>query len=420
MISKIKIFIFSIILSLSVLLPFASAQAEEKAAGPVMSPIMATEKVRVVYFYANDCPNCAKIKPFLNGVKEKYKDKIDFFEHDVKEKEEYRQLFFKFIEVYNLPGSSAKVPLIFIDNDYLLGVKDIEANLEAKINEKLAKKEALDLDCRKFLEDWEKNGGSGSTNTGDGSGACSIVPGDDSCSIGDPAGDNGNSKNKTISIGLIVTTATIDSINPCAIAVLLFLIAVLISLKATRKRMLAVGLVYIFGVFISYYLAGIGLLGVISRFDIAREVNLFAGIVVIVAAFISVKEGLYPDSKQILVIPEKTKGIFMNLMRKGTFPAVFMAGILVSAFELPCTGQVYLSILSLLSQESMKAQGYLYLLIYNVIFVLPLVLILFAAAWGLDIKRLQSFRKDSRGTIKILIGVIMFVLGAWLIYTTSY
>lgn len=408
-ITKILLF-FS--LSLALLLPFSYAKAQETASTPE------PEKIRVIYFYAYDCPNCTKIKPFIEKIKEKYKDKIDFLEHDVKDKEECRQLFFKFTETYNLSSDKAKVPIIFAGNDYLLGATDIENNLEAKIQEKIAGNENLKIDCHKFLDDWKK--GTHSSVTPD-LGVCSAVDSQDFCSIDNPI-DNGKPDNakQVISIGLIITTAAIDSINPCAIAVLLFLLAVLISLKANKKRIVAVGLVYIFGVFISYYLAGIGLLGAISHFNIARQINIFAGAIVIIAAFISIKEGLMPQGMQLLVIPEKTKSVFMNLMQKGSFLAVFLAGILVSTFELPCTGQVYLGILSLMSQENMKAQAYFYLLLYNLIFVLPLVIILIAAAWGLDIEKIQKLRKKTRMGIKILIGAIMLILGIWLIYSTLY
>ncbi len=408
-----KIFLSAFIF-LVALFPFLGARAQESISGPFLAP----EKIRVIYFYADDCPNCAKVKPFISTIKEKYKDKIDFLEYNVKEKEECRQLFYQFLSAYNLSDENAKIPMIFVGNDYLLGASDIENNLEAKISEKIIKKEGLKFDCHKFLEDWEKNGGkiiNGST----GSGTCSVTQLDDSCSIGDTSDQKpDNNKKQAISIGLIITTAAIDSINPCAIAVLLFLIAVLINLKAARKRMIAVGLVYILGVFLSYYLAGIGLLGVISHYALAREINIFAGVIIIISAFISVKEGLYPDSMQLLVIPKSLKGYSLKYLERATYPAVFIAGILVSAFELPCTGQVYLGILSLMSQESLKAQGYFYLFIYNLIFVLPLVLILIAAAWGLDIEKLKNLRKDTRMHIKILIGVIMFMLGVWLIYTT--
>ncbi len=374
-------------------------------------------KIRAIYFYTYDCPNCAKIKPFLETIKKKYKDKIEFLEHDVKNKEECRQLFFKFIETYNLT-ENPKVPLIFIGNDYLTGVDNIEKNLESKINEKIDAKEDLKFDCPKFLDDWSK--GIHGTDSPDLS-SCSAIDSQDFCSIDNPADDKKpDDKKQVISIGLIIATAAIDSINPCAIAVLLFLIAILISLKARKTKILAIGLVYIFGVFISYYLAGIGLLKIISRFNIEKQINLFAGAIVIIASLISIKEGLLPQTKQLLVIPENAKIILSGFLKKATIPAVFIAGILVSAFELPCTGQVYLGILSLMSQENMKAQAYFYLLLYNFIFVSPLVIILAAAAWGLDLEKMQKLRQNTRMGIKILIGIAMLVLGIWLIYSTLY
>ncbi len=407
MFSKIKIFLSIIIISFLLFAP-SDAKAEDKANA---SP----EKIKVVYFYSPNCSNCVKIKPFIEKNKAEFADRIDFFDYNVKDKEEYRQLFYKFSEVYGISITDAKIPLIFVGNDYFWGVKDIEANLKKKINEKLAEREDLKIDPRIFLDDWVKTGGKIFIDPNQESESCSVDGSDDSCGIG---GDTNNKQ--AISIGLIISMAAIDSINPCAVAVLLFLIAVLISLKAEKKRIIAIGLVYIFAVFLSYYLVGIGLLGAISAFDIAKEINIFAAAIIIISAFISIKEGLFPDSMQLLVIPEKTKVIFTSLMKKATFSAVFVSGILVSAFELPCTGQVYLGILSLMSQEHMKAQAYFYLFIYNLIFVLPLVLILFAAAWGLDIEKLQNFRKGTRKAIKILIGAIMFILGVWLLYTTLY
>jgi cytochrome c biogenesis protein CcdA len=215
---------------------------------------------------------------------------------------------------------------------------------------------------------------------------------------------------------LIITTAIIDSINPCAIAVLIFLLGVLVSLKTSRKRIIKIGLVYIGAVFATYYLAGLGLIGIITKFNIQTEIATFAGVIVLLAGFLEIKEGLYPDGKQLLRIPEKTKPLFTNFLKKGTIPSVFIAGILVSAFELPCTGQVYLGILSMLSQENMRAQGYLYLFIYNLIFVLPLVIILLIAAWGFDIRRMDHMRKKTRMTVKFLMGFIMIILGIFLLF----
>ncbi len=380
------------------------------AASTIEIPINSTQKIRVLYFYAYDCPKCESIKPFIATIKEKYKDKIDFLEHDVKEKEECRQLFFKFIETYGLT-ENPKVPLVFIGNDYLTGADDIKKNLESKINDKFAAKEDLKLDCHKFLEDWAK--GIHNTDTPD-LGVCSAIDSQDFCSIENPSS---NKSDKNISIGLIVGTAIIDSVNPCAVAVLIFLLSTLLILKANKKRIITIGLFYIAAIFITYYAAGIGILSLMAHsffLKISSSFMLVFGGLTVIGGVISIREGILPQATQLLVILEKTKGLFMKYIEKGTIPAVIIAGIIVSLVELPCTGQVYLSILSLMSQEGLKTQAHFYLLLYNFIFILPLVIILFAAAWGLDINRLQSLRKDTRKMIKILIGIIMIILGLWL------
>lgn len=410
MIKKILKLIFLALFSIGILFPINSLKAAN-ASEPSPTPI---QKIRVLYFYTYDCPNCQKIKPFIAAIKEKYRAKIDFLEHDVKEKEDCRQLFFKFIETYGLTGNP-KVPLVFIGNDYLSGADDIEKNLESKIDEKIAAKEDLKLDCHKFLEDWAK--GDHSTDNPD-LGSCSAIDSQDFCSIeSTPSPKPDNNASKNISLGLIISTAIIDSVNPCAIAVLIFLLSVLLILKANKKRIIIIGLFYIFAVFISYYAAGIGILSLMAHnffLKISNPFMLIFGGLTIIGGLISIKEGLLPQTNQLLVIPEKTKSLFIKYIEKGTIPAVLIAGVIVSLVELPCTGQVYLAILSLMSRNEFRTQAHLYLLLYNFIFVLPLIIILFTAAWGLDINRLQNLRKNTRKIIKVLIGIIMIILGLWL------
>ncbi|MCK5332489.1 hypothetical protein KAJ41_01335 [Candidatus Parcubacteria bacterium] len=367
-----------------------------------------SEKIRIIYFYADDCVKCQKIKPFIGEIKEKYSDKIDFLEHDVKGEEQCRQLFYNFVEKYNVPDNKAGTPLIFVGNEYLSGPNDITDKLEDKINQNMNTNEKLLFDCHEFLDAWP-NVNRIDFLGGGGDDVCSIEG--ELCSV-----EITSNKRKQISLTLIAATAAIDSINPCAIAVLIFLITALISLKTSRRRMLKIGMIYIAAVFATYYLAGLGLMRIITRFDIATQIGIFAGIVVLLAGFLEIKEGLYPNGKQLLVIPKKTKPIFVKFLKKGTIPSVVIAGVLVSAFELPCTGQVYLAILSMLSQESMQAQGYLYLFVYNIIFVLPLIFILFIAAWGFDIEKMEHMRQRTRMIVKTLMGLIMILLGLFLLY----
>lgn len=375
-------------------------------------------KIKIIYFQTETCSNCQEVKPFLEEIKKEYEGRIEFLKYDVREEEKCRQLFSHFALTYNVPAFDAKIPIIFVGKNYLSGIMDIKNNLREKINQAIQNNDNLLFDCSKFLDAWP-NVSKIDFTVGDG--------GEDGCGIDSSAqcivygnnnknDDNDSSKGKSLSLTLIAATAIIDSINPCAIAVLIFLLGILLSLKASRKKIIKIGLVYISAVFATYYLAGLGLIEVITRFNIQAEIAFFAGAIVFLAGFLEIKEGLYPDGKQLLRIPEKTKPIFTGFLKKGTIPSVFIAGVLVSAFELPCTGQVYLGILSMLSQENMRAQGYLYLFIYNLIFVLPLVIILLIAAWGFDIKRMEHMRKKNRTTVKILIGFIMIILGIFLLF----
>jgi len=374
-------------------------------------------KIRIVYFQTETCSNCQAAKPFIEEIKKEYEGKIEFLKYDVREEEKCRQLFSHFALTYDVPESDAKIPIIFVGKNYLSGAKDIENNLREKIDQAIQNNDNLLFDCSKFLDAWP-NVSKIDFTVGDG--------GEDGCGIdyGAQCIVNGNnnknnddsSKGKNLSLTLIVTAAIIDSINPCAIAVLIFLLGILLSIKASRKRIIKIGLVYIGAVFAAYYLAGLGLIKIITQYNIQTEVTIFAGIIVLLAGFLEIKEGLYPDGKQLLRIPKKTKPIFTGFLKKGTIPSVFIAGVLVSAFELPCTGQVYLGILSMLSQENMRAQGYLYLFIYNLIFVLPLVIILFIAARGFDIRRMKNMQKKNRTTVKILMGFIMIILGIFLLF----
>lgn len=373
-----------------------------------------TSKIRVIYFQSPDCSKCDKIKPFIEKIKKEYGNRIDFLEHNVKEGEECRQLFFHFASAYNVHEEKAGTPLVFVGKDYLAGPEDIENNLGSKIEQKIKNNEDLLFDCHKFLENWPNVDKIDFMGSGDENDVCGIDK--EFCGAGIENKDNDNSSHKQIPLLIIIAAAFFDSINPCAIAVLIFLISILTSLKSSGKRIILTGLVYIFAVFISYYLAGLGLIKFITYSGYANEIKFTAGIIVALLGILTIKEGVYAEGKQLLVIPPKTKAIFIGLMKRSTFPSVFLAGIVVSAVELPCTGAVYLSILSMLSQENLKAQGYAYLFIYNLIFVLPLVAVLFIGAWGFNTERMEKIRKKNRMLVKILMGIAMILLGGFMVY----
>jgi len=84
-------------------------------------------------------------------------------------------------------------------------------------------------------------------------------------------------------------------------------------------------------------------------------------------------------------------------------------------FELPCTGGIYLAILSLLSNRMSVMEGIPYLLLYNLFFILPLIIILGVFVLGLPVERLEQLQAGSRRGVRVIMGVVMILLGVILL-----
>ncbi|MDD5049050.1 MAG: cytochrome c biogenesis protein CcdA, partial [Methanoregulaceae archaeon] len=118
---------------------------------------------------------------------------------------------------------------------------------------------------------------------------------------------------------------------------------------------------------------------------------------------------------RFLSIPESKKAIIDRYVKKISLPGALILGVLVGMFELPCTGGIYLAILSLLSNRMSITDGIPYLLVYNFFFVLPMIVILAVVAFGIPVERLDQLRTEKRAVIRILMGLVMILLGIMLL-----
>ncbi len=217
-----------------------------------------------------------------------------------------------------------------------------------------------------------------------------------------------------LTIPAIIVAAAVDSINPCAISVMIFLLIFLTSL-GNKRRVLAVGLVYILTVYVVYFLAGLGLLTFLASTSMTRYVFYGAAILSIIIGVINIKDFFFPGDKPTVAIPESRKPLIKKYIEKASIPAAVVLGALVSMFELPCTGGIYLAILSLLGDKMTVTQGMPYLALYNLIFVLPLAVILVVIYLGVSAERANSWRLENRSWLRLVIGAVMLLLGAMML-----
>ena len=210
---------------------------------------------------------------------------------------------------------------------------------------------------------------------------------------------------------LVGVAALIDSVNPCAFSILLLTIAFLLSIGKLRSNVLQIGSAYIAGIFVVYLLIGLGLLQALHLFDTPHFMaNVGAGLLVLLGV-LNVVNVLVPAFPIKLAIPHAAHRRIAVLMEQASVPTAFLLGGLVGLCEFPCTGGPYLMVLGLLHDQATYFTGVAYLILYNVIFVLPLVLILLFASDASLLARVQAWQERKRQAMRLGGGGAMVALG---------
>lgn len=218
----------------------------------------------------------------------------------------------------------------------------------------------------------------------------------------------------------IITTAAIDAINPCAIGVMILMISAVLASDGSLRRLLLLGFTYTFTVFITYLLAGLGLLYFFNSIplSIVEYLSIGVGALIIIAGIIEIKDFFWYGKGFSLAIPVYFSKKLHGFSTKTTFLGVAFLGFFVSAVELPCTGAPYLAIITILSQN-FDFYAFLLLALYNIIFVSPLVIILLLVASGVKLQNIKMWKQANRGNMRLFIGLLLVALGWLLIFIAN-
>lgn len=231
-----------------------------------------------------------------------------------------------------------------------------------------------------------------------------------------------------LTLGIIIVAAAVDSINPCVFGVLIFLIAFMTRVFKSPNKMLLFGLLYSAVVYTTYLLLGFGILKIAIGTGIASFFYWLAALIAIFAGLLEIKDYFwYGKGFSLQIIPggaERIKFYTKQLEKtEQKHPLMLVLttivlGIVVVLVELPCTGAPYLAILGLLSKgEFIKAVPML--LLYNLIFILPLFIIIGIAYFGTSSERLEVWRKENRGLMRLGIGLLLLALGFYMLYSLN-
>ena len=240
---------------------------------------------------------------------------------------------------------------------------------------------------------------------------------------------------KALSFAAVVSAALLDGINPCAFTVIIFFVSYLSYLQRSRKTIALGGIVFTAAVFVAYLAIGFGLTGAIRLAEhwstlFSQILYLLTALFALAVAVVSFVDGVRcvqgrPESMK-LKLPEKLKTrIRLTISHRArvglTVLTTLVLGAAVGVLEFPCTGQIYLPTIMFAVQSDALSWGPVgWLLLYNVCFILPLIVIFLLVFFGLSSDQLTRFFKKHMAKTKFGIAVvfsglfILMVVSAWL------
>jgi hypothetical protein len=350
------------------------------------------------FFYLQGCLECEGKKAELEGWVSKFPDlRIGTFDLT---KEENKKIDEALFQIYHIPESKRATTKFYIGGDYLTG-DDFRYENFQKLVSKYQGKEAP--------PPWEK--------------------------VTQEALKNGEQRIverfKKFSLSAVLIAGLIDGINPCAFATIIFLVSYLTFLGKKSREILLYGITFTSGVFIAYLLAGMGLMAGLRQLSgfplITKGIYLVIAVFAFVLGIISLYDYILFRRGQMakwkLQLPMALKKKVHQIIREGTqskragFIGTFALGFIIAGTEVICTGQVYLPTIGyIMTIPKLRVHAFLNLLLYNIMFIIPLVAIFVAVFFGITSEKMALVTKEHTGTVKLLTAILFIGLGVFLFF----
>src|SRR3989344_60584 len=215
---------------------------------------------------------------------------------------------------------------------------------------------------------------------------------------------------------LVLIAAILDSVHPCSFSILLITIAFLFGMQLSRGKILKLGGTYIAGIFIAYFLIGLGILKVLHLFNTPHFMGKLGATLLIIFGVLNLLNRFFPRFPIRLRMPAVSKSAMSKLMDQASFPAVFGLGFLVGICQFPCMGGPYLMVVGLLKDQVTYLSGVGYLALYNILLIIPLIVVLYVAAQKTLVDKMQVWRRDNIGAVKLWVGIAMIIIGILVLF----
>ncbi len=382
-------------------------------ARPLWGPCFASERPpdRVVLelFFEDGCESCAEVRrTVLPDLEQRYAGCYELRERDIGVQSNYLALV-RYQELAAVKDNEP-VSMVVDGRDYLPGVARIKAGLFPAMDRAITRLEAETV-----------RGGSpaGMGAPSDGTG----VAGEDATLL--------RRRIDQFTLVGVISAAAVDSINPCAISAIIFFMSLLSAARVGVSRMWISGVSFLVACFVTYLGIGFGLLKALGYLTAFQELRGVVDVVMIALlsgfAFYSFRDAFRYHrtgraSDVALKLPGRLQGLIHRVMKRGLRTRHLILGglaigLVVTGLESVCTGQVYVPALVMMLKSGQSLLWCtIYLVVYNVVFIMPLLVVLVLTCAGLKTPVLVEWSRRNVVTSKILLGLLfvgMILLMVW-------
>jgi len=373
--------------------------------GPAADP----GALRVVLLYSPTCAGCDRVEAALSASGKRWGSRVAVEKRRLSDVSNFRDLLL-YEEHYGSNETAA--PKLFVGGSFLAGPGDIVTRLDDAIERELAAGSVTFIPPRPAQP--TEPGGPLTRGVKGGLPAEVLA------------------KFRGFSVGAVVVAGLIDGINPCAFTTIIFFLSMLAYLGRSRRQMALVGTGFTVSVFGTYLLLGLGAMGAIKAFSVSHGLSAALAYAVAALAFVLAGWSLLDCIRcarsgdvhtATLGLPKSVKArinkvIRVGLSTKGLLIGSITVGALVAMLESLCTGQVYLpTIMFVVRCPSLRTGALGYLVLYNLMFVAPLVAILVIAYLGVGSQQLGEFLRRRLALFKLAMAVLFAGLGALVLAT---
>jgi len=335
--------------------------------------IFFAQQINITFYYGVGCPHCARTESVFEELKKNYT--LNIVEKEVYQDYANRNEMFALYERFNVNPYAGGVPTVLVNNKMLIIGEMPKEYWEYVFQQCIAG------NC---LE--------GVYSANDFSKIVSKPPSE-------------------LTWGVLIGAALVDSINPCTLAVMAMLLAVIIVSEGRKKALLA-GIAFTATVFVMYLLFGLGILkaitttGLTEIFFTVVTVGALVLAIMEINAYFNYKPGFFAVEMPMFLRPYAKEAI----SKATSLPGVVAAAIFCSIFLLPCSSGPYLMVLGLLAKE-VSTLHLMYLVVYNLFFILPMIMITALVVAGYaTVQKISETREKYIRTIHLISGILLLGL----------